>query len=358
MKKWILLFLTILSVLATAGCSKDNGELTPTGYASEEVQRPQIMYNGRLYLYTAKGFDGPLPEGCEYVGEVSGVDNKHEPESDYWGSRVETGQKIYASKDSNVIYVEYESGYAEFAVSETEVGFDYRRMLSEDSKDVCGLYLKAGDPAYQLEVKPGGRLNRNQLTFTVNKSIKESVAREPIRHLELLSDFKNKDLKFYDTDSTSNDIYIEWNDTEYYTVMKEGGEADIVINELTGETAVMEAVDSTDYQYGDCRLYFDGEEEPDHFFISYEPYSGTYELWHNSADTLFKPVYEGNIYVFKGAQEEYINYFPLIPSDDRKGSPGVLRDISPEEGQDTPFCGNLPAFDNNGYLRGLYFAGD
>ena len=121
---------------------------------------------------------------------------------------------------------------------------------------------------------------------------------------------------------------------EYETVMKEQETAEIVVNELTGETAVMEAVDSTDYQYGDCRLYFDGEEEPDHFFISYEPYSGTYELWHNSADTLFKPVYEGNIYVFKGAQEEYINYFPLIPSDDRKGSPGVLRDISPEEGQE------------------------
>ena len=145
---------------------------------------------------------------------------------------------------------------------------------------------------------------------------------------------------------------------EYETVMKEQGTAEIVVNELTGETAVMEAVDSTDYQYGDCRLYFDGEEEPDHFFISYEPYSGTYELWHNSADTLFKPVYEGNIYVFKGAQEEYVNYFPLIPSDDRKGSPGVLRDISPEKGQDTPFSGNLPAFDNNGYLRGLYYAGD
>ena len=145
---------------------------------------------------------------------------------------------------------------------------------------------------------------------------------------------------------------------EYETVMKEGGEADIVINELTGETALMQATDSTDYSYGNCRLYYEGETEPDYFFISYEPYSGTYELWHNSADTLFMPVYEGNIYVFKGAQEEYINYFPLIPSDDHKGSPGVLRDISPEEGQDTPFGGNLPAFDSNGYLRGLYFAGD
>lgn len=605
MKKCILLFLTIFAVLGTVGCAQNKSEMTPTGYASDEIQRPQIMYNGKLYLYTANGFDGPLPEGYEYVGEVKEVDNKHEPASDWCGSRVETGQRIYASKDKAVIYVEYESGYAEFAVSETEteeteigeIGaetseitieskhissqeeteeFDPARMLSEDSKDVCGLYLKAGDPTYQLEVKPGGRLNRNQLTFTVNKSLKESVAREPIRHLELLSDFKHKDLKFYDTDSTSNDIYIEWNDTEYYidflgdandeaagryypafyyfypeaffrplnradiicmgegeirllrnqfyaahgrsfkdeelqkhfekkrwyvpedgdpeseftdiekrnieflksiegelsesepstiddamelftiyddenvllpeeidllnrysiepftkeglqvlnaahsktafelpyydiikdhidrnglpvteisvklsprpedfedrglyyavhgsislpvsvspeeyeTVMKEHGEADIVINELTGETALMQATDSTDYNYGNCRLYYEGETEPDYFFISYDNYSGTYELWHNSADTLFKPVYEGNIYVFKGAQEGYVNNFPLIPSDDRKASPGILRDIAPEEGHDTPFCGNRPAFDCNGYLKGLYFAGD
>ena len=65
------------------------------------------------------GFDGPLPEGYEYVGKIKKVDNKHEPVSDWNGSRVEEGQRIYA-KDTAVIYVEYESGYAEFAVSETE----------------------------------------------------------------------------------------------------------------------------------------------------------------------------------------------------------------------------------------------
>ena len=170
MKKCILLFLTIFAVLGTVGCAQNKSEMTPTGYASDEIQRPQIMYNGKLYLYTANGFDGPLPEGYEYVGEVKEVDNKHEPASDWCGSRVETGQRIYASKDTAVIYVEYESGYAEFAASEIEteepeIGemeaetseitieskylssqeeteeFDPARMLSEDSKDVCGLYL-------------------------------------------------------------------------------------------------------------------------------------------------------------------------------------------------------------------------
>ena len=119
MKKSILVFLTIFFVWGTAGCAQDNSEQIPTGYASDEIQRPQIMYNGRLYLYTAKGFDRPLPEGYEYVGEVKKVDNKHEPVSDWNGSRVEEGQRIYA-KDTAVIYVEYESGYAEFAASETE----------------------------------------------------------------------------------------------------------------------------------------------------------------------------------------------------------------------------------------------
>ena len=66
------------------------------------------------------GFDGPLPEGYEYVGEIKEADNKHEPVSAWNGCRVEEGQRIYASKDTAVIYVEYESGYAEFAASETE----------------------------------------------------------------------------------------------------------------------------------------------------------------------------------------------------------------------------------------------
>ena len=97
-----------------------------------------------------------------------------------------------------------------------ETNFDSRRMLSEDSKEVCGIYLKAGDPTYLLEVKPGGRLNRNHLTFTVKKSHKEDAEIEPIRYCELLDDFRLRDREYLTTDSRTNDIYIEWNDEEHY----------------------------------------------------------------------------------------------------------------------------------------------
>ena len=130
MKKCILLLLIIFSVLGLAGCSKDNGEQTTTGYAEFAVSETET-------------------EETE-TGEIEAETSEITIESKHISSQEETEE------------------------------FDPARMLSEDSKDVCGLYLKAGDPAYQLEVKPGGRLNRNQLTFTVNRSLKESVAREPI----------------------------------------------------------------------------------------------------------------------------------------------------------------------------------
>ena len=159
-------FLTMLFVMAVAGCSEDNDEQTPTGYAE----------------FAASETETEKTEAEDTEVESSGL------------------------------MAESRLGLTE----ETEAAFDYRRMLSEDSKDVCGLYIKAGDPAYQLEVKPGGRLNRNQLTFTVNKSIKETVAREPIRYCELLEDFRHKDFGSYSTDSKTNGIDIEWNDSEHY----------------------------------------------------------------------------------------------------------------------------------------------
>ena len=114
MKMCIVFFLTMFCLLGLSGCTADNKDIVPTGYSSGEVQRPQIMYNGIIYFYTANGFDNPLPEGFELVGEVNKVDNKQEPSADWNGSRVDVGQKIYASDDASAIYLEYEMGYAEF----------------------------------------------------------------------------------------------------------------------------------------------------------------------------------------------------------------------------------------------------
>ena len=115
MKKPPAIVLVLACLFALFGCNKTSGEPTPTGYPSGEVQRQQVMYNGVIHYYSATGFDEPLPDGFKLVGEVKEVDNKHEPSVDWCGSRVDIGQKIYASESSSSIYLEYEHGYAKFA---------------------------------------------------------------------------------------------------------------------------------------------------------------------------------------------------------------------------------------------------
>lgn len=44
---------------------------------------------------------------------------------------------------------------------------------------------------------------------------------------------------------------------------------------------------------------------------TYNPDSGLYSFWANSADTRFKRVYQGVVYVLKGACEEYYGYFDM-----------------------------------------------
>ena len=121
MKRWLALILTVLCLIAVAGCSRSNeGATAQTGYPSGEVQQPQVMYQGKLYFYFATGFDEPLPDGYEYAGSIETVDNINGAVQDFWGARVDVGQKIYASDDNSaVIYVEYKNGYARFFTADT-----------------------------------------------------------------------------------------------------------------------------------------------------------------------------------------------------------------------------------------------
>ena len=161
MKKFIALLLTLICVLALVGCSKaeeektvaattNNTEVveiksdeptTPTGYPSEEVQQPQIMYFGQVYYYFATGFDEPLPDGYNCAGIVEVVDNEHTPESECHGARVEWGQEIYALPGiHDTIYVKYENGYARFTLkmeNETQAELTNRPVLTLQSLEVA-----------------------------------------------------------------------------------------------------------------------------------------------------------------------------------------------------------------------------
>ena len=118
MRKLIALLLALTYILVLVGCaSKTKDPSTPTGYPDGEIQQPQMMYHGQVYLYFATGFDEPLPDGYELVGSISFVDHDNEPTEDFHAARVDAGQEVYASEAiPDTVYLKYENGYAQFSI--------------------------------------------------------------------------------------------------------------------------------------------------------------------------------------------------------------------------------------------------
>ena len=122
------LFMTLgLSCLLLVGCqtaqktAPESSVLTPTGYASEEVQRLSLFYDGALYLYNATGFDLPKEESWELLGQVAFVNNLEFPTEDFCGTHLNVGQEIYwKPSEPQKLYVKYDSGFALFEAEETK----------------------------------------------------------------------------------------------------------------------------------------------------------------------------------------------------------------------------------------------
>ncbi len=119
MKKLNLLIFIVGIMLLTACNNNDEGAKTPTGYASNEIEQPQLMYNDKIYYYWATGFDEELPEGYIKAGTVEHVDNENPPSENFSGTRVDIGQEVYYSDSNNaLVYVGYGNGYARFSLKE------------------------------------------------------------------------------------------------------------------------------------------------------------------------------------------------------------------------------------------------
>lgn len=144
--------------------------------------------------------------------------------------------------------------------------------------------------------------------------------------------------------------------TEQYRTLQAGNPIELTVDELTGEKEVLKK--SENPQYG---TYCLGEEPLGNYVeASYDRMAGCWYLWGDSADTRFKRVYDGDIYVLKGATEEYFQYFDL-PAGQRREGPGNYRvmDFTAEDRWDlAPYSGNVLVADPNGYVKALYFYGD
>ena len=133
---------------------------TPTGYPSGELQQPHIMYDGLLYYYFATGFDEPLPDGYECVGEVVEVDNVNIPQNDFHGARVELMQEIYVLPGiHDTIYVKYDDGYARFSLKEqtapesiiTPTCRSIEEKIADDFIDPSTVSVLSGEWAYTVD---------------------------------------------------------------------------------------------------------------------------------------------------------------------------------------------------------------
>lgn len=274
-----------------------------------------------------------------------------------------------SKEDLRILRNQYYAVYGrKFENPELKNYFDQQPWYRANDSDAFDESIFSG-----LEKRNITFIKHAESTFDEKKAADMKAAYEalaPMPYLSLLPEHMEISVSLYSDSEHTTDkgIFYEAEGTisvpviitplQYETVMKSFGEAEICVNELTGETAMMKISD--DAGFGDCMLFYDSNDTGDYYYLSYEPYSGVYTLWANSADTFFKPVYEGKISVLKGAEEEWYQYFSL-PVNERSSESGAWRkmtfDVNDPYGP-LPYDGNVPAFDAKGYLKALYFYGD
>ena len=128
--------LLLLGCQTSAGTPSEPDTLAPTGYASEEIQRISVFYDGSLYLYNATGFDLPREDGWQFLGKVASVNNLEWPAEDFCGTHLELGQEIYYdSEEPKKLYVKYDSGFALFEAEEYDAEGQNEAMDPEEPRE-------------------------------------------------------------------------------------------------------------------------------------------------------------------------------------------------------------------------------
>lgn len=144
-------------------------------------------------------------------------------------------------------------------------------------------------------------------------------------------------------------------------LLDDGGEVLVVISELTGEYRMLApdpGAEGQETAYG-YLLYEEGS-YPDgrgcETGLSLDHGTGTYELWQTSADTVMKTIYEGDIYILKGAvQGSYTSVSmasrgqkEILPADGAQAMDSI-RDV---------LAGNCLCYNSRGHFTAVYSLGD
>lgn len=153
--------------------------------------------------------------------------------------------------------------------------------------------------------------------------------------------------------------------TEQLSVVQSGGEIDVVINELTGQSQVLvldpNADDDTYYGY----LMYDKGSTPMEYGcetgIIPDLETGTYTLWQTSADTVMKTVYEGDIYILKGAVTGADTSLGEASKNQTEIKFAGAGSVNGNGNLDTPapdVTGNHLSYNEKGYFTAIYYLGD
>lgn len=150
---------------------------------------------------------------------------------------------------------------------------------------------------------------------------------------------------------------------EQFSAVQNGGEAEVVLNALTGESQLISldpnAGDSNSYGY----LMYDKGTTPfsqgSETGVIADLENGTYTLWQTSADTVMKTVYEGDIYILKGAVTGA--YTSLAEAS--KTQTEICAGASESGGEtealaDSSVLGNALYYNSKGYFTAVYYLGD
>lgn len=144
---------------------------------------------------------------------------------------------------------------------------------------------------------------------------------------------------------------------EQMELLEQGQEIQIVINEITGESRMICRMSDSE-PGARCYWYYKPGSQPDQYALdinaSLDAEHGVYTLWCFSDDTIVKTVYEGDIYILKGAVHGAHVSLLLASMDQRELKiPDSDNDVWNME-----VFGNYLCHDGRGYITAVYGLGD
>lgn len=304
---------------------EENDELAGTYYSLDSYDYPEVFSR---YLSKA--------DLCFY------------PTEDLWLLRNE----IYAAHGrafTNEILSRYFSGKSWYQPRVQPSDFSDQVLSDIEKKNILLIQSLEQDP------------ERNQIDHTSYGM--EDIPPAPYR--SYLTRDRETGLRLDFSDYSDMGAYYSVHGKIYYPVAvtqaeldraENGGLAEVTVDELTGEKWVFQLntrpQDSRYSRYLLSEVADNAEETGREVFISRNYQTGLYELWQDSDDTIMKPVYEGEIYLMKGAVNG--SHVSLMEAS------RIQKEIIPGDSGyiDNAIYGNYVSCNERGAVTAVYYLGD